>query len=255
MALESVPGHTPSAHGAGLQRGAGRVLPLAVLLALLVILAAGIGGTSNFTGPRWYPKVNEVDSRPRTGLIVGPTTKLKGGLGHRTRTHSYTVPEWVIVIGVVAVAMLVLALIWRWWKDRRLPAPPAVQGAHLPQPARVVEAKPEPEPERLLTGIELALRVLDEQREPADAVVRAWLGLQETAEQSGVVRFAAETPAEFTTRILGSVFSDDRALRTLLSLYLRTRFGDHPVTGDDVTKVREALSQLLASWQQTAGAR
>ena len=100
----------------------------------------------------------------------------------------------------------------------------------------------------LRTGIELALQVLDEQREPADAIVRAWLGLQETAEESGIVRRPAETPTEFTSRILSRAFADDRAIRTLLRLYLRTRFGDHPVTTDDVAAVRAALQELVRTW-------
>ena len=101
----------------------------------------------------------------------------------------------------------------------------------------------------LRSGIELALQVLDEQREPADAIVRAWLGLQETAEESGIVRQPAETPTEFT------VADPERApspttgrLRTLLRLYLRTRFGDHPVTGEDVAAVRAALQELVRTW-------
>jgi hypothetical protein len=100
----------------------------------------------------------------------------------------------------------------------------------------------------LRTGIELALQALDEQREPADAIVRAWLGLQETAAESGIVRRAAETPTEFTSRILSRAFADDRAVRTLLRLYLRTRFGDHPVTTDDVASVRAALQELVRTW-------
>ena len=104
----------------------------------------------------------------------------------------------------------------------------------------------------LRTGIELALQVLDEQREPADAIVRAWLGLQETAEESGIVRQPAETPTEFTSRILSRAFADDRAIRTLLRLYLRTRFGDHPVTAEDVAAVRAALQELVRTWPAPA---
>lgn len=124
-------------------------------------------------------------------------------------------------------------------------------------PVRVTELVPvEPYVERqtLLTGIGLALRALDEQREPADAVVRAWVGLQETAEESGIAPRPSETPTEFTSRILSNAFADDRALRTLLRLYLRTRFGDHPVTAEDVVEVREALAQLVATWPAAAGA-
>jgi hypothetical protein len=78
--------------------------------------------------------------------------------------------------------------------------------------------------------------------------------LQQTAEESGIVRRASETPTEFASRVLSSAFADDRALRTLLRLYLRTRFGDHPVSADDVTVVREALQQLLTNWRAADGA-
>jgi hypothetical protein len=105
-----------------------------------------------------------------------------------------------------------------------------------------------------MTGIELALQALDDEREPADAVVRAWLGLQQTAEESGIVRGASETPTEFASRVLTRAFADAQPLRTLLRLYLRTRFGDHPVTAGDVTAVRAALERLLASWRATDGA-
>ncbi len=129
-----------------------------------------------------------------------------------------------------------------------------VTGATTSEPP--IEPEPEPDTPALRTGIELALQVLDEQREPADAIVRAWLGLQETAEESGIVRAPAETPTEFTSRILSRALTDDRALRTLLRLYLRTRFGDHPVTTDDVAQVRAALRELVATWptlESTAG--
>jgi Domain of unknown function (DUF4129) len=229
-------------------------MPVAVLLVALVVLAAGIGGTSNFTGARWFPK-SRWSPAVRTGTTMVPVTVTGGG--QQVQSGKGTVPAWLIVTAVVLGAIALTVFVWRWWRGGRLLA-----ATELARPClqvtiqQVVEndPEPEPEPEKLLTGIELALEVLDQGREPADAVVRAWLGLQETAEESGIVRRAAETPTEFTSRILSRAFVDDGAVRTLLRLYLRTRFGDHPVTAQDVADVREALQQLVSSWQPTAGA-
>lgn len=246
-----VPADLPSAPATGAGSGARRTLPAVVVLAVLVILAAGIGGTSDFTGARWLPKLGGgrpgVPPKRRVLSTTTPAT-------HRhVRVHPGTLPGWVGVICLVLLMLAVMAGLWRWWSGRRLSASPGLHGSRVQVATHAVAPEPEPEPEKLLTGIELALQALDEQREPADAVVRAWLGLQATAEESGIVRAASETPTEFTTRILSGAFADDSAVRTLLRLYLRTRFGDHPVTADDVAEVREALAQLVSSWHAAAG--
>ncbi len=237
--------------------GTRRTMPVAVLLVALVILAAGIGGNSNFTGARWFPFGGGYAGGPLTGTI-GPRVTITGG-GQQLRQASGAVPTWVVVIAaaLVTLALVVLAaLVWSWWQGRRrLPDAPELARPALQVTTRqMVAAEPKPEPEKLLTGIGLALEVLDQGREPADAVVRAWRGLQETAQESGIVRRGAATPTEFTARILRGAFADDRAVRTLLRLYLRARFGDHPVTPGDVVEVREALRQLVSSWRPAGGA-
>ena len=217
-----------------------------MVLAALVIATAGLAGTAHFTGARWYPHIgsgtnNSVRTTPLLRLPPGPHKK------PRAKAHgSYT--SWVL-IAVIVVALLVLAnLVWRWLRGLRLEAPaPAVRPTTAEAP-HVAPPEPEPEPAKLLSGIELALNTLNEEREPADAVIRAWLGLQETAEQSGIVRRASETPTEFASRVLTRAFADPQPVRTLLQLYLRARFGDRPVTADDVSAVRDALEQLLAGW-------
>lgn len=230
-------------------------MPVAVLLVAVVILAAGIGGTSNFTGARWFPH-SRGSYTVRTGTTMVPVTVTGGG---QEMNGNGAAPTWLILIALVPAAVALIALtvfVWRWPQGRRRSAGPELARSWLqvttePESTQqVVEA--EPDPEHLLTGIELALEALDQGREPADAVVRAWLGLQETAEESGIVRRAAETPTEFTSRILSGAFVDDGEVHTLLRLYLRTRFGDHPVTAQDVAEVREALQQLVSSW--TGGA-
>jgi hypothetical protein len=161
-----------------------------------------------------------------------------------------TFPLWIVLWVAVAIMIVgVAVLLWRLWAGRPSRAATGPVAALDTATSEIpIEPEPEPDTPALRTGIELALQVLDEQREPADAIVRAWLGLQETAAESGIVRRAAETPTEFTSRILSRAFTDDRAVRTLLRLYLRTRFGDHPVTTDDVATVRAALQELVRTW-------
>jgi hypothetical protein len=237
-----------STGGGGARIRASRTLVLSLALVVLVVVAAGLAGTAHFTGPRWYPHLAAAKHQPTT---TTPLAKLKTAPLKTSSQHgSFTLPSWLPIALIVAIVLVIAALLWRWLRGR--PAPPA-PSVHAPSVGLTRAAPPAPEPEAMLTGIELALQVFDEQREPADAVVRAWVGLEETARESGIVRGPSETPTEFTLRILRGVFADDRAILTLRRLYLRTRFGDHPVTADEVADVRDALQRLVASWRVVHG--
>jgi hypothetical protein len=230
-----------------------RALTVSVVLAVLVVAAAGITGTTHFAGPRWLPHWNfsQHTQTPRTLRPVTPTLPSRTSVPKSTGSFPLgTVVLWIVVaIAVVGIAVR----LWRWWAGRPSRAATSRHSVAVAATSEVlIERKPEPDMPALRTGIGLALQVLDEQRDPADAIVRAWLGLQETAEESGIVRQPAETPTEFTSRILSRAFADDRAIRTLLRLYLRTRFGDHPVTTEDVAAVRAALEELVRTWPTPA---
>jgi hypothetical protein len=226
------------------------LLPSAVL-GVAVVVAAGISGTIHFAGARWVPDWKIGPSKPKPTKLPSPPAAAPPRIPPPHGGGGFPV-GWLILWIIIGIAVIVVAtMLWRWLRNRPLRES---TDQHLVEAMAVTDipiaSEPGPEPDTpiLRTGIELALQVLDEQREPADAIVRAWLGLQETAEESGIVRRPSETPTEFTSRILSRAFVDDRAVRTLLRLYLRARFGDHPVTSEDVTTVRTALQELVRTW-------
>jgi hypothetical protein len=219
------------------------------LLAILVVAAAGITGTTHFASPRWVPDWKIARHAPASHGLASLSAPRPPRIPAPRGAGSFPLGTVVLSIIAAVAAVGVAVLLWRWWAGRPSRAVASRNSAVAAAMSEIpIEPEPEPDTPVLRTGIELALQVLDEQREPADAIVRAWVGLQETAEESGIVRRLAETPTEFTSRILSRAFADDRAIRTLLRLYLRTRFGDHPVTTDDVAAVRTALQELVRTW-------
>ncbi|MHA6623233.1 DUF4129 domain-containing protein [Pseudonocardia sp. DLS-67] len=232
-----------------------RTLVAGALLGLVVVVAAGTQGPAVLTGLRWAPDLRP-EPAPAPPQVPGPSLPPPAlpaaGPGAGGSPDLSRILLWILVGVVAAVAAVFL---WRWLARRkpRSTTGLATAGPLLDPPEPAPE--PAPEPPVLRRGVEDALRLLDHEREPGDAVMKAWLGLQQTAEDSGIVRRSAETPTEFTTRIMARVFADDRAIRTLLALYLRTRFGDHPVTASDVSRAREALADLARTWDDDASRR
>ncbi|RKR76262.1 DUF4129 domain-containing protein [Frondihabitans australicus] len=233
-----------------------RRAPVAVLVAgglgVLIAVGAAVGGSLNFTGPRWLPGFH-----PTRAVIT--STPMPQGSGTPTPKPPVTavhVPNlgWIaIVLGVVLLAAIAYFVV-RWLLNRRrrpdgtggeLQAVPDLES--LPDDPSIETSMP-----YLRRGLERALDALDGGRRPTDAIVEAWLGLQEAAEDAGFQRQSAETPTEFTTRILRRVDVDPAALAELRRLYLGVRFGDHVATDDDVDTARSALLTLQRQWAATS---
>jgi hypothetical protein len=80
---------------------------------------------------------------------------------------------------------------------------------------------------------------------PSDAVIAAWVQLEESAAETGVERRPHQTPTEFTAAVLAGQNADEQALRTLRTLYHRARFGQPGnVTEDDARAARRALESI-----------
>jgi hypothetical protein len=147
---------------------------------------------------------------------------------------------WVLlVLGVLALAF------WVWRVLPRAPhkvEPSAELGAHaLGQPA-------EPSAPAVQEGVARAQHLLDTVADPTDAVLAAWVALERAAERSGVARRPADTPTEFTARVLGGTPADAAAVGALLGLYHRARFSATGVGSAAVAEARACLDVLARSW-------
>lgn len=224
-------------------------------LGAVIVAAAGLQGLAQFTGPRWVPTPPDVTHAPQAPDEVAPTTTSAPGPLPASDVDIAITAALVVVL-IVIVVIVIAVLLWRIIRDHRVRVQIGLRGAEANGLARAPADEDEQiDAPSLRSGIDEALRILEEDREPDDAVIQAWLGMQRVAEESGVQRQAAETPTEFTRRIMNRVFTDDRAITTLLNLYLRTRFSDRPISPADVSRARDALQRLADTWVETAPAK
>lgn len=225
------------------RRTAGRLLlPLVVTGAAVVVLSSALEGPAHLVpffgsgagGRPFEPPTPIQPSQPTLGS-GSPRIDLNAAVG--------TIVLVLVALLGLAIAVLLIRLVVAAVRGRR--RRPGLRGVEaLDAEPRIADAP------TVLRGIAAALAGFEEDRQPADAVVRAWLGLQQAAEDAGFARSPAETPTEFTGRVLSRTGADRSALRTLLGLYLRARFGDGGITPADAAGAQRALRALEASWER-----
>ncbi|MCJ1712952.1 DUF4129 domain-containing protein [Curtobacterium sp. VKM Ac-2922] len=231
----------------GPHRGGSPLVPVVTfVLGALVVVAAGLGARPVMTGARWSPTVARASVPPQQQTAQPQSTGEPQPLGARAAQHVDT--TWVLVVATVIVGVLVVLVLWYLLRNRRR----RVRPDQIDVGALAVDVAVDPSAAvglaHIRRGIGRALDELSEPRDPSDAVTAAWLGLQESAEDAGFHRGAAETPTEFTTRILRQLDVDETALATLRRCYLAVRFGGVPATAADVQAVRDALQTLDRQW-------
>lgn len=153
--------------------------------------------------------------------------------------------SWLLPVAIlagVAVLAWVLRLLWRRYRDSEV----AARGAR--QPTEALVGVTTPELPVLRQGVAAAQRWLDQIAEPGNAIVAAWLALEDAAASSGLRRGPAETPTEFTVDVLRRTAADPDATRELLGLYHRARFSAAGVGPADVVRAGDCLAALASSW-------
>lgn len=99
----------------------------------------------------------------------------------------------------------------------------------------------------LQDAVTRALAHLDGHARPRDAVVAAWVALEEAAARAGAHRDPAQTPTEFTGTVLAKTPAPPAAVARLRTLYQRARFTDRPIDRTAVTQARTALADIARS--------
>ncbi len=213
-----------------------------VIVALLVLALVAMA----FAGP-WSPPLSEGPpplpiELPEVTEDLVPVEDPFAELLEQART------EPVDLSGLaVAGAGVVLALLIGW----ALRALRRRMGWRVPGPA-------EPEPGRpgdvvlgevslpaMAEGADAAVEALRTRRlPPRDAIIAAWVALEDAAAGSGVVRDPADTPTEFTLAVLDATPADRGAARTLLGLYLHARFSTDAMSEPDVAAASTAAEVL-----------
>jgi hypothetical protein len=164
--------------------------------------------------------------------------------------------EWLAgVAQVVAYALFAVAVAGvLWWLWLRLRQRDVVRSAPLPTGGAADAVTAEPELPVLRRGVAEAQRSLDGIAVASDAVIAAWLALEEAASASGVRRDPAQTPTEFTVAVLERTDADPDAASELLGLYHRARFSHHVIGPVEVDRAARCLGALAARWDALAAA-
>ncbi len=221
--------------------------------ALVIVATIGIAvqGQPEFGAPRMFLPPAPISTLPPSNQRLRGTPSPE----HAQRELRIDL-SWLLLALIVLAIVIVLALIVRRLRRAALAAPPPLTAlTDLPPSAPVPAPDRAPEPARVLRGLDLASAELAAHRDPRTAVERAWVGLEQGAAESGVRRLAAETPSEFTARVVARVAPDEGAARSLLGVYLRARFSAEPITADDIATATAAVDALRASWSTKATGR
>lgn len=218
----------------------GAPLLISVVVLLLVAVLAASGESAVEVGQGWVPGIGQQQgSVPPTTTPSRPESDLETPVAVRAAAALMLA---VIVLTMLALALVGLAFMLYGLRMRRWRRRP-----HSTSPYQGVTDGTRLEVD-LMRRAAGALRRLREWEggPPGDAVVLAWLALEEAAAECGTTRHPHQTATEFTTAVLAGLDVDTDALDQLRRLYQRARFSGNVVTEADVDTATRALERVVA---------
>ncbi|KNY04420.1 DUF4129 domain-containing protein [Microbacterium sp. GCS4] len=235
-------------------RRTGLALPLLAVAGFFAVLmlAAAVQGHPIFR------TADDAEPLPTTTPVPEPAPTTSGLPEFEPPQDSIVLTILTAVVAIVIGAVILLVLFFglrllvrtlmSLWHGRRLRRR---GGADVAVGAVAAEPAPTDAPDavEIRRGIAEARVAIERDDIPADAIVAAWIGLEESAADAGVIRGASETAAEFTVRILARRASITREVARLLRLYEDVRFGGLVTTEHDREVAAQCLRSIEEGWR------
>jgi hypothetical protein len=210
------------------------VLILGIAGAGFVVLASAGGSVRPVSDSTLSPK----PASPRTQSATAPSQPT---FSQRSEPPAKTreTPSWIqglfqAFFWLAGAALLVFIGLLIYRVLRRVKLPTAVEAD--PDWERVAAQKLAEAVDAGLVGIESG--------RATDAVIACWVALEQAAASAGVAREPAETPTEFTVRVLGVGGISEPHLIRLGELYREARFSTHGSSEESRAEARAALLRL-----------
>jgi Domain of unknown function (DUF4129) len=209
---------------------------LGVAAVALVVLASAGGTVRPVSESTLSPAPRTLPTPAPTRSVTIPTPG-EGPTPENVRPVQ--IPEWVkalwqalVYAGVALLALFLLRALYRM-----------IRKVELPEAETDDTDWDRVKAERLAEAVESGLATVDSGN-ATDAVIACWVALEAAAASAGVARDPAETPAEFTVRVLGVGGISEPELLRLAELYREARYSTHGSTEPAREQARTALLRL-----------
>ncbi|WP_265521212.1 DUF4129 domain-containing protein [Oerskovia flava] len=211
-------------------------------LVVLLVLAAATGTTPDWTSPT--DTTTTAPAPEPDPVTTAPVEDLEADQP-RIDEQTGDVLQIVLTLLTVLAATILLAVLRRFVRrgpGRADPAPPTAPGTGETLEAHDTDVDALPELRDATTRAQQQLTAPT--LAPHDAIIAAWVTLEDAAATAGTTRDPAQTPTEFTVAVLDRTPAPPHAVTTLRDLYHRARFTSAAVAAHDVTTAHTALTDI-----------
>ncbi|MCE4024486.1 MULTISPECIES: DUF4129 domain-containing protein [unclassified Microbacterium] len=227
-----------------------RTPPLSGMFVGVVLLAALLMAIASLQG---VPRFGDIAFEHRIPAPTPTAGTQTPGAGETGLLDSPILGVIVVVIELVIALGFLLLLGWLFWRMARALWIARPMSREAGSAVEVGEASATGEEAvdagTIRTAAASAQEEIDAHRDPGDAIVAAWVQLEEASARAGRARVPSETPGEFALRILRRRPGLDGELETLLGLYESVRFGGERADEAARATARRCLATIEEAWR------